>query len=338
MLALTRTVVRAPSAGRFRFPPRVAWAALGVATALAVTAARFPPSGPGAPGPVAVWTADRDASRVFGLDADLFVARRMHVDYPLDVEACRDGGLWVLRSATPSASSSHRLDRFGAGGELITELYVDRTLDLATLDGVDALVIEATGGPHGEPQLMRVREEGSVTVLHVAVGLVCVSGSRDSLLTGSSGGSVARRNALTGMQLDAVGLAGPILDLAEGAAPGGAFVLHGSSPRRLTLLDADLAVRWSVLAGLDALHVSPVRGEERAWLAIGARVRRFGPQGALELDVAGLPLSSLDAVVPWTGGGALVAAPGAILRLDASGALQPGQGGFAWLTDLGLVR
>lgn len=338
MLALPRSAVRARSTGGFHFPPRVAWAALGVVTALAVSAARFPPAGPSAPGPVAVWAVDRDASRVFGLDADLFVARRMHVDHPLDVEACRDGGLWVLRSATPSASSSHRLDRFGANGDLITELFVDRTLDLATLDGADALVIEATGGPHGEPQLLRVREEGSVTVMHVAVGLACVSGSRDSVLTGSSGGSVVRRDASTGAALDLVALAGPILDLAEGGAPGGAFVLHGSSPRRLTLLDADLAVRWSVLAGVDALQVSPVRGEERAWLAIGARVRRFGPQGALELDVGGLPLSSLDAVAPWLGGGALVAAPGAILRLDANGALQPGQGGFAWLADLGLVR
>lgn len=338
MFALTRSSVRTRSAGRFRFPPRVAWAALGVATALAISAARFPHGGPSAPGPVAVWTADRDASRVFGLDADLFVARRLHVDFPLDVEACRDGGLWVMRSATPSASSSHRLDRFGAGGDLITELYVDRTLDLATLEGEDALVIEATGGPHGEPQLLRVREEGSVFVLHVAVGLACVAGSRDSVLTGSSGGSVVRRDAQSGAQIDQIGLAGPILDLAEGGAPGGVFVLHGSSPRRLTLLDGDLAVRWSVLAGLDALHVSSVRGEERAWLAIGARVRRFGPQGALELDVGGLPLASLDAVVPWSGGGALVAAPGAILRLNAAGALQPGQGGFAWLADLGLVR
>jgi hypothetical protein len=38
-----------------------------------------------------------------------------------------------------------------------------------------------------------------------------------------------------------------------------------------------------------------------------------------------------------TGGGVLLAAPGALLRLAADGRAAPGQGGFAFLTDVGAL-
>ena len=52
------------------------------------------------------------------------------------------------------------------------------------------------------------------------------------------------------------------------------------------------------------------------------------------IDRADLPLDGLDRALGLERGGALLVAPGAILRLDARGATVPGQGGFAELSDL----
>ncbi|MCY2960362.1 MAG: hypothetical protein NTY35_09370 [Planctomycetota bacterium] len=308
-------------------------AGLGVLGAcLAAFAAAEPP--PAAPGETVLWAADRDASRVYGLDADLYLTRRLPVDWPLDVEPAGDGGLWVLRAETGSAASTQRLDRFDAAGALVTELWIERAADLDVLAGGEqALVVEVRAG--ALPRLVRVRTEGSLFPLIERDGLACVSGERESAVLGTRSGEVLRVHAITGGVLASANLGGHLADLAAGPAPGMVWALDDSGPGRILLLAADLTVRWSAPLPRPARHLAPVRGEERVWVANTEEpcVVRFGPGGAVELDRCGLPLPGLDRALAWRGG-VLVTAVGAILRLDQGGNLRPGQGGFDFVSDL----
>ena len=106
--------------------------------------------------------------------------------------------------------------------------------------------------------------------------------------------------------------------------------------RRLLCLGPELELRWQVQLPIAAQHLGAPPGEERVWLAdtSSPRVLRYGPGGALELDRAALPLSGLERALPWIDGAVLLAAPGAILHVDARGHLAPGQGGFNYLSAL----
>lgn len=314
-----------------------AWAVLAcglgvLVAALAAFATADPPPTP--PGDVAVWAADRDASRVFGLDADLRLARRIPVDWPLDVEPAHDGGLWVLRAETNLSSATHRLDRFDAQGAMVTELWVERALDLDVLAGGEQalLVEERLGYP---PRVIRVRTEGSVFPLHERDGLLCVAGERDALLAGTGDGHVLRVHATSGAVLASASVGGRIADLAPGPTAGSAWALDVAGNGRVLRLAADLAVVWSAPLPRAARWLAPVPGEERVWVACTSEpcVVRFGPGGALELDRCGLPLPGLERALAWRGG-VLVTAVGAVLRLDHEGNPRPGQGGFDYLVDL----
>lgn len=299
---------------------------------LAAFALAEPPRDP--PGPPRVWVADRDASRVYALDANLYVARSVTVDLPLDVEAAPDGGLWVLRAETPSSTSTHRLDRFDAAGVLETELWIERALDSSVLgDGDQALVVEARA--EQLPRLVRVRREGSVFPLYETVGMACVSGERSSAIVGMASGRVLRVDATTGVEQASAEVGGSIVDLARGPTAGSVWVLDGAGAGRVLLLASDLSVQWSATLPRAAHSLAPVEGEERVWLAAANEpcVVRFGPGGVLELDRCGLPLPGLGRALAWRNG-LIVSAVGAVLRLDSHGGLLPGQGGFDHVVDL----
>jgi hypothetical protein len=311
------------------------WFGAGTALALLVVLMRDMQADPAPPGPVAVWTADRDAQRVFGLDASLLVAHRIAVDWPLEVEATRDGGLWVLRSDDGRAGSSSRLDRFDAQGALVAELFLEPCSDLAAIEGEDALVLEHV---NNSVRLSRVRSEGSLFPLLDRPDLLCVAGSRASALVGTSTGSVLRVDPHSGAILSQVQLDGTIGDVAAGPSSGSAWALDTQG--RLFLLDETLAIRWAAGIPFPCAHIGAVPDEERVWIAdtTAPRIRRLGPGGVVELDRQDLPVSALDRTLAWTGGGALLLTPGAILHVDEHGALVPGQGGFAWLSDAARVR
>ncbi len=312
-------------------------AGLGVLCAsLAAFALAEPPRTP--PGEPRVWVADRDASRVYALDANLYVARSVTVDLPVDVEPAPDGGLWVLRAETPSSTSTHRLDRFDAAGVLETELWIERALDLAVLgDGDQALILEARA--EQLPRLVRVRREGSVFPLYEVAGLTCVSGERASAIVGTSNGRVLRVDATTGFVQASADVGGSLVDLARGPTAGSLWALDGAGTGRVLLLASDLSVHWSVTLPRAATSLAPVPGEERVWLAAANEpcVVRYGPGGVVELDRCGLPLPGLGRSLAWRNG-LLVAAVGAVLRLDAQGGLLPGQGGFEHVIDLAPVE
>jgi len=330
---------RAPAARPERTPlaRQVGWFGAGAVLALGLVLARDMQADPAQPGPVAVWTADRDAQRLFGLDADLIVARRIAVDWPLEVETTRDGGLWVLRSDDGQAGSSVRLDRFDAQGVLQTELWLEDCIALSVLEGEDALVLERAAGTL---RLSRVRAEGSLFPLLERPDMRCVTGSRSSALVGTSTGALLRVDPHGGAILAEVQLGGAIGDVAPGPTIGSAWALDVHGTGRLLLLDEVLSVRWTAGVGHAAAHLGPVPNEERVWIAAtdSARVRRFGPGGVVEVDRQGLPATALDRSVAWRNGGALLLTPGAVLHVDAAGVIAPGQGGFAWLSDAARVR
>lgn len=316
--------------------------------------------------PVALWVADRDGQQVYALDADLIIARRFHCAWPLAVEPCRDGGVWVLRAGSdthdagdesnPSgpvdtgdpedhgqrsgrSGSSDQLERWSAGGELLSAVALDRCIDLERSTEDDALVIEAATRSHAE-RALRVRSDGSVVSLYERPGLACIAHAGRAVALGTSTGTVLRVDPLaSGSIVGERDLGGSLGDLAPGPEEGSLWALDVRGPRRLHLLDAQLGLRWSTRVELAALHIAAVPNEERVWLCdtLEPRVRRFGPEGQLELDLGGLSLAGLDRATAWLGGGVLLAAPGAILHLDARGQPRPGQGGFSYLVDVGRV-
>jgi hypothetical protein len=104
----------------------------------------------------------------------------------------------------------------------------------------------------------------------------------------------------------------------------------------LLLLDEELDVCWTAELDAGARSLAPVAGEGRVWVS-GEQPPfplRLGGGGVLELEPE--PLALLGAVrgAAARDGGLFVAAPGAVLRLDARGAALPGQGGFNYLADL----
>jgi hypothetical protein len=267
-------------------------------------------------GPAALWVADRDANLVYGLDEDLILATRVPLGAPLELARSSDGRLFVLREGGV-------LDVLDASGRILRELEVGPSLDLDAIED-SALLVQPSAA-------LRIGPDFEPTVLVRGVGLRCIAGSPGSALVGTDQGRIERL-ALDGSGvLASVQVGGAIVDLASG----GAFALDAAG-RRLLCLGTDLELRWEVPLPISAQHLGAVPAEERVWLADTAspRVLRYGPAGALELDRGALPMAGLDRALPWTHGSVLLAAPGALLQLDARGHLAPGQGGFNFLTAL----
>lgn len=323
-------------AGRSFFSRQLGWFGVGAALALAFALMREMQATPAPPGQTVVWAVDRDGHQLLGLDRDLLIERSVPVDWPLEVEATRDRGAWVLRSEDGQAGSTMRLDRFDAQGSLLTELYLESTRDLDLLDADQALVLERV---NASVRLSRVRIEGSLFPILVRADLSCVCGSNATILCGTDNGAVLRIDPRTGAVIAEAQLGGIIGDIAVGPLSGSAWVLDTQGAGRLFLLDPALAVTWVASVGFPSAHLGPVPGQERVWIAdtTAARVRRFGPAGVIELDRQNLPAIGLDRVLAWRDG-ALILSPGAILRIDAQGQLAPGQGGFAWLSDAARLR
>lgn len=288
-------------------------------------------------GPVAAWAVDRDAQELVGLDADLLLARRVPLDWPISVRALRDGGAWVLRSSQGAPADPSVLDRIRADGSIGAEIDLGACTALALLASGDAVVVEKRTGSGGADRLVRCGEGGRTQILLEAPDLACAAETRSGLLAGTRRGEILRvaPDPLVG-PIPRRLLEGGIVDLAPGPEPDEAWVLFGEGGARVGLLDAALELRWSVSTGFRSSCAGPIRGEERIWIADVERpvVRRFGPGGTIELDCGNLPVPGAERIVAWTDGGALLASPGAILRLDRRGRLLPGQGGFDGLVDL----
>jgi hypothetical protein len=287
---------------------------------------------------VAVWLSDRDGDCVVGLDGNLLQLRTVPMRAPIEVEARADGGVWVLSAPSGDPLGVHQLSRVTASGALALALSLAPALDLSSDEHDRALVVELTAA--GE----RVRmfdADGAEVWNRDWPGALCAAARGGMVLVGCANGQLALFDLAQPSSAPSLSDIGGVLsDVAAGPRPGTWWGLDAQGASRLLLLDAQAGVLWSRGIGLHALHLAPVDGVERVWIADAtqAHVRRFGPQGVLEIDRADMPLGGLDRACAFQSGAALFAAPGALLHLDALGRGAPGQAGFDFLVDVSVVR
>jgi hypothetical protein len=283
---------------------------------------------------VALWVADRGANALFGLDDDLFFSRRIELRAPVALARAPEGGVWVLSATEGTPLGAHRLLRVDAEGVPQVDAHFGQVLDLGSLDGRDALVIER--GPATE--LVRVvGQDGDMRTIFERTGLTCVVGRGERVLVGTADGELVLLDASSGVPLAFHSLGSEIGDIAP--APRGWWVLDVSGAGHLALFDEDLNLSWLAATHAQALHLTPEPGRESVWLASSTQpsVRRFGPGGVLELTQDELPLSDLDRGLAWRGG-VLLLSPGGILRLNRRGRIQPAQGGFTFAVAVERAR
>ncbi len=309
---------------------------MGGACCAAVGALAHWKSSPPAGGAV-FWACDRDAGRLVGLDQDLFETTSLQARAPLFVEACRAGGVWFSDAIEATPLSVQRLQRLSAQGEVVFGVDVGPLLDLATIDGGDAVAIELA--PWGAARVLQVTQAGEFLDLFSHPQAVCVAGKGARIALGTSDGSLVLLEAGVRGQsaLSEVALQGSLVDIAP--SDDGWWVLDASggvSGSRLLRLDERLQTLWQVFTSTAALSLVCDRARERVWLADTSQssLRRFGPSGLLELALVELPASGLDRGSALRDGGVLLVAPGALLRFNADGQSVPGQGGFDFLVDV----
>lgn len=302
-----------------------------------------------------VWVADRDRSRIYGLDADMILSQRREVGWPLRVVARSDGGLWVARSgnATPDFGARLTLLLPETGGPGVQpsgwqeagELWLDAFVDCALAPDDSLWCLERSA--EGSTRLLHVRSDVTTECLlqgqflHVRVtraGVWCVTADQRLL-------HVSFQGAVQG----AISWGRPIVDLVpEGTAHHGMWVLLGGEQHALTCVQANLTALWwrelpvraTELALDPEVHGSA--GVRRGWLLDprrGALLRvaqGVGPAPEVTLAVVTpqVALAAPRLLLALPDGVAVVASPGGLLRYDHAGQILPGQGGFGWISSL----
>lgn len=289
-------------------------------------------------GPIKFVATDRDAGQVIALDADLFEVQRFALPFALEVELRSDGRIWAVSASALGPLGPHRLRRFDLAGQMEFEAPIGPLFDLACSDGDLALLVVARSD--GSREALAVASTGVVQTLEVGSMLAAVAGHGGRALVAGHDGWL-RSHALPVGSAPTVAryFGGVIADAAPGPVRGGFYVLDVSgapSQRRLALLDEALSTVWWRTVGCGALHLAVSVDRQRVWLADGGArfARRFGPGGVLEIPFAQLPLAGVERGVAESNGGAVFAAPGALIRLAPDGALLPGQGGYDFLVDV----
>lgn len=278
------------------------------------------------------WAADRDGERVVGLDADLFVARALALECPLDLVPEVDGSLWVLRADRADASAAPRLLRLSAGGEVGFDLPLPgaRRLEAGGEAGGCLAFVEAGAGR----ALWHVRGDGGREIL-------AETGPDAHFAAGGSGVLLTEGERLRRLGGEARSLEpGARVVALAGADEGWWLVEAREGTRSLRQIGPALEDRLvRSLAGLDdgadaPPCLAPLPSDGGVWLVDGdGAAWRFDGTGAL-LARGDTPPAGIEACLASADGGVLLATPGAIARLDARGRPLPGQGGFDFLVAL----
>lgn len=289
---------------------------------------------------MAFWIADRDGCAVYGLDENLVLARRTLVEWPTAIIGCPDGGAWVLRSSSGASTGSASLLRLNSDGAIRTETVFSACASLDSLGDGSAIVLEEGWGEEGDDRVLRCDEAGRVEIVYSGRALTCISVSKGSIGVGDAHGTLVR------VSLDPVGavtarvdLQDRISDLESDSSANHFWALTTSERATIHRLDDDFVVRWSAEAGSPATSLASDHDRERIWLVDGSQsvIRRLGEYGIFELETMGLPIVVPSRAVRDLRGGLVVASPGCVLLLDATGRMRPGQGGFTHLVAVDCV-
>lgn len=292
-----------------------------------------------------LWVADRDASALVALDRELFEARRVPCAWPVAVGARADGGAWVVSAVDGYPRGAHELGCLGAGGEALGRWPLAAVVAFA-VSGDDALVVE--GETASERRVSRVNLARGPELLAPIADASAVAGTGKRVLVGTARGELWLFDVDARAVVGAREVAGEVAaiesgaladggDSGERAAALGWWVLERQESLRLHALGPDLEPRWSRVLGADDAHLAPL-GDGRVWVVDGADpvARRFAADGAQELEIE-LPLGTARGAVARPDGGVWIGVPGAVLAVDAAGALAPGQGGFEFVADLARI-
>ncbi len=285
---------------------------------------------------VQYWAADRGGNHIFGLDEGFLLRTKKRVHRPLRVVARRDGGAWILH-ALGSLKEPHGLLRIDEWGTTEAAVTLGEPVDLAIWRGRDALVIERGTGAGGLDRVLRFDASGHETRVFEGAGLACLAVQGDTLLVGNEGGGLVLLELESRGPSSEVRPCGivPALCLEPASEGDGWWLLSGDSARTITRLGADLVPRWSLPTHLRATSFLACRGSESVWFADETRpvIRQYGPRGRREFQ-RDATLAGIGRGTERPEGGAVFAAPGALLALDERGLPEPGQGGFQFLVDV----
>lgn len=283
------------------------------------------------------WVSDRGAQAVVGLDRELFVAASVPWPWPVGLEVA-PGGLWVLAASEGHAGGGHRLSRVrvdrGAWAE-VGALELDRVLDLAAAPDGGVLWLERPAAQAARLRLGRLDRADRARAIEAPAGSTCLAAAPAGVLVGTEGGATWLLRAGRGSARWArgPGAGGSTLDVLAGAEGGWWVLAESAAGLELSALGPDLALRFSMpLAGAGGRLAAGAGGVLVATDGAGARGLWVGQDGAVR-SIGALPLRGVRAVLA-TGGGALIACPGALLRWGPDGRALPGQGGFDHLSDL----
>lgn len=300
--------------------------------------------------PILFWVSDRGGNALIGLGPQLHHVRRVQVPAPLQLavipadEGSGSGAdLWAVSATAGTPLGAHELLHLDGLGQLLWRRTFDPLVDLdRTRDGGrGVLALERVAGA-GNVYRVWVAERdvgGQVAgarLLVESVGLSAVSGRAGQVVVGHWAGEVWLLDLRDGTVLAQSRPAASIADLAPGPAPRSWWMLESGGAGHLALLGPDLQPLWRVATSMAALHLIPVPGEERVWLADSNEtlLRRYGPAGVLEIERDDLAMGGLDRGVARSVGGVLLTAAGALLAFDDQGEAIPGQGGFQFLIDV----
>lgn len=289
------------------------------------------------PRPVAFWVADRDAQEIVGLDEQLYPTWSVELPWPSALASCRDGGLWATSALEGTPDGDHALVRLDDRGDVLASIRLTPwgvPLDLSAIDGEEALLVLQGAGPAA---LSIVTRDGALSTLCTEDGLRVACGRGTRVLVGSANGRLRLLRRLPGRaRTEALGELGvQIRDVALGPRAGTWWVLRGGEQPRVDLVDARLVTLHSAACDLSAPGFVAVPGEQRVWLTDerDRAVLRVDPGGSVAPLRRRLPLPGVASGLAWSEG-LLLLSGGAVIRLDADGHLQPGQGGFRALVDV----
>lgn len=304
-------------------------------------------------GAPALWLADRACDELVSCNGDGLVLRRVSLVAPVALAADGRGGVWALSALEGLPRGPHQLvhvDQDGVviGREACQPLGLRKGAGALTLDaGGRPVVIERVGGlaraavvgAHESHALPVGFEPACIAARGAWLWCVGVQGEVVAHAQGELAWGAPRADAThaprdrlprgveaLAIALDDDGGGAWVLGRTLGGTALGRWHLAGSgAPKRVWLRTFEFAP--------GALAATP-RGE--AWLADARepRVIALTRDGRVRVWRRNLPGEGVEDALATAGGGAWLAACGALLRIGPDGASLPGQGGFGHLVAL----